>query len=185
MTAYASSGMCRGGMSVERSQSAEKVAAARWLLLLDDAQPELNRIARLAAQLLRSGSAQVSLLTDVQTIAGGAGLPAEVIGGRTPLAESLCTVTASCGEPLIVPDARADDRVADLPPVVSGAVGSYLGVPLVTEGNRTVGAMCVFDRGPRGWSAADVALLEQLACSAAAELELAALSGEIESSRVR
>ncbi len=172
-------------MEPRRSRSAEEIAAARWLLLAEDAQPELNRIARLAARLLGSASAQVSLLTDVQTVAGGTGLPAEMIGSQTPLAESLCTVTATCGEPLIVPDARADDRVVDLPPVLSGAVGSYLGVPLVNDENRTVGALCVFDPDPHDWSAADVTLLEQLAYSAAAELELAALSGEIENSRVR
>jgi PAS domain S-box-containing protein len=166
-------------------RSAEEVAAARRLLLAESGRPEMNRIARLAARLLGSGSSQVSLLTEVQTVAGGAGLPAEVLGSETPLADSLCTVTATCGEPLVVPDARRDERVVGLLPVASGAVGSYLGVPLRTDEGQIVGALCVFDRTPHDWSSADVSLLEQLASSAGAELELAALTDEVEVGRVR
>ena len=36
--------------------------------------------------------------------------------GDSPLEESLCTVTAAGGGPLVVPDAADDDRVRDLPP---------------------------------------------------------------------
>jgi PAS domain S-box-containing protein len=145
------------------------------------AGPALDRLADLARRLLGTESAQVSLLSDVQTVAGGAGLPSGTIGSTGPLADSLCTVTARGGGPFAVTDASSDERVATLPPVTSGVVGSYLGVPLVTERGETVGALCAFGAGPRQWDDADVLLLQQLAASVIAELELAALAGEYQS----
>ena len=146
--------------------------------------PALDRLAGLAARLLATPSSQVSLLSDVQTIAAGVGLPAGAVGDDSPLADSLCTVTATHGTALVIADAASDERVADLPPVASGAVGSYLGVPLIADDGHTVGALCVFDPTPRPWSTSDVTLLEQLAASAVAELELSALSTEYETGRL-
>jgi len=145
----------------------------------------LDRLTALAARLLGCPNAQVSLLTEVQVVASGAGPGAPSSGSASPLEESLCRVTASGGAPLVVSDAAADARVAGLPPVASGAVSAYLGVPLRTAEDITVGALCVFDSAPRTWSAYDVALLEELGGSVMAELELAALAVEYETSRVR
>ena len=94
-------------------------------------------------------------------------------------------MTASADEPVVVDDARADRRVSGLPPVTSGVVGSYLGVPLRSGSGETVGALCVFDAAPHDWREADAAVLEQLAASVVAELELAALSAEYEAERAR
>ena len=146
--------------------------------------PALDRLAGLAARLLATPSSQVSLLTDVQTVAAGTGLAVGAVGRDSPLADSLCTVTASHGLPLVITDAVSDERVAHLPPVVSGAVGSYLGVPLIADDGNTVGAICVFDPAPRSWSPSDVVLLQQLASSAVAELELTALTSEYETGRL-
>jgi PAS domain S-box-containing protein len=85
----------------------------------------------------------------------------------------------------VVPDAVDDDRVRDLPPVTSGAVGSYLGVPLSGEDGRPFGALCVFDGAPRPWSPSDVRVLEQLARAVVSELELAARSAESRADRAR
>jgi PAS domain S-box-containing protein len=146
--------------------------------------PALDRLAGLAARLLAAPSSQVSLLSDVQTVAAGVGLPAGAVGADSPLADSLCTVTASHGTPLVIADAASDERVATLPLVAGGAVGSYLGVPLIADDGHTVGALCVFDPTPRPWSPSDVTLLQQLATSAVAELELSALSSEYETGRL-
>jgi PAS domain S-box-containing protein len=158
--------------------------AARRLTPAAGGHPALDRIAALAAQLLGAASAQVSLLSDVQTVAGGAGLPPGTVGADSPLEESLCTVTASAGGPLVVTDAVVDARVCALPPVTSGSVASYLGVPLVADDGNIVGALCVFDAEPRPWSDADVALLTQLATSAVAELELSSVTAEYEAGQV-
>ncbi len=147
----------------------------------------LDRLALLAAKLLHAGSAQVTVLADVQHVAGAAGRAAEAVraGGRTgALADSLCTVTVASGAPLVVADASVDARVSALPPVRSGAVGSYLGVPLVNDDGNPVGTLCVFDPAPRAWSDDDLALLEQLAGPVVAQLELAAVSEDYDTERV-
>jgi PAS domain S-box-containing protein len=138
----------------------------------------VDRLAELAARLLGAPTAQVSLLSDVQTVAGGSGLPPGAVGSTSPLAESLCAVTAAQSAPLVVVDATIDDRVSELAPVTSGQVGAYLGVPLTTGEGHTVGALCVFGPDSRAWSDHDVSLLNQLAASVIAEMELAALAAE-------
>ncbi|NYD22727.1 SpoIIE family protein phosphatase [Kineococcus aurantiacus] len=145
----------------------------------------LQRLAALAARLLAASASQVSLLTDVQTIGAVSGQDRALVGSTGPLVDSLCTVTAAHGAPLIVQDAVRDERVASLPPVASGAVGSYLGVPLQGQDGRVVGALCVFDPVPRVWHDDDVELLSDLAAAAAAELQLSALSLDHETDRLR
>ena len=161
----------------------ERVAAARRLLPVDGPLPGLDRMAALAARLLGAGSGRISVLSDVQAVAGAAGpQPTAGPAGQEPLAQWLCTRTAATGAPLAIGDTRADERVADLPAVSSGVVASYLGAPLTTEAGHVVGAVCVFSPAPREWSEDDVALLQQVAAAAAAELELAALSSDYRTS---
>ena len=161
-----------------------RTSAARRLAPGEDGNPALNRLAELAARLLGASSAQVSLLSDVQLVAAGAGPAAASVGLEGPVEDSLCTVTVESGAPLVVADAPTDARVRDLPPVQTGKVGSYLGVPLVADDGHAIGALCVFDEDERSWSESDVALLEQLAAPVVAELELAALSAEYDASRL-
>ena len=161
------------------------MAAAQRLVPRAGSSAVLDRLAALAARLLGSASAQVSLLTDVQTVAGGSGLAPGAVGAQTPLDESLCTVTVASGGPLVVPDTLSDPRMANLPPVTSGGIRAYLGVPLVGDDGLSVGSLCAFDEVSRAWSEADVHVLELLAASVVSELELVALSDEFEASRAR
>jgi PAS domain S-box-containing protein len=85
----------------------------------------------------------------------------------------------------VLPDAAADPRVGDLLPVTSGAVGSYLGIPLTGANGATIGVLCVFDPEPREWSDFHVATLRELAVSVVTELELSALVREYETDRLR
>ncbi|WP_432520983.1 GAF domain-containing protein, partial [Kineococcus sp. SYSU DK006] len=172
----------RAGRQVERS--AAQVQAAQRLLEAP-ADQALQRLAGLAARLLGAPASQVSLLTEVQTTSVVAGQDPALVGSTAAPADPLCTVTAAGGAPLVVEDAAADARVAALPPVTSGAVGAYLGVPLLGHDGHVVGALCVFDPAPRTWSSTDVEVLTDLAGAAAAELELSALALEYESDRLR
>ena len=71
----------------------------------------LDRLTDLAARLLGAPTSQISLLTDVQLVAAGSGLPPGAVGSEGPLEDSLCTVTAAGAGTLVVPDAVADERV--------------------------------------------------------------------------
>ncbi|MCW2813688.1 MAG: histidine kinase [Nocardioides sp.] len=162
-----------------------EVARARYARRLGrhPGLPSVSRLAQLAAQLTGSSSSQVSLISDVQVVVAGTGAALDSVGVDSPAADSLCTVTVEHRSPVSVDDAPHDDRVSDLPPVTSGVVGSYLGVPL-HAGTDVVGALCVYNDAPRTWSAQDVALLEALAEPIVAELELAALGSEYDDDRV-
>ncbi|QCB95209.1 GAF domain-containing protein [Cellulomonas shaoxiangyii] len=130
----------------------------------------------LAARLLDAPAAHLSLVEGATALAGLA----------TPLtADDLCVATADATGPLVVPDAAADSRVATVAAVVEGAVGAYLGVPLLGREGRVLGALCVTHPAPRDWSGTEVALLTDLAAAAVTELELAALSADYEADRVR
>ena len=74
---------------------------------------------------------------------------------RTPCAPS----PSGSAHPSWCPTPWLDARVAALPPVTSGAVGAYLGVPLVVSGGQVVGALCVYDVAAHEWSALDVSTL--------------------------
>jgi len=145
----------------------------------------LDRLTALAALLLGAQYAQVSLLTDRQHVASLAGLDAEPEQLTGPAEDSLCTVTLRSGAPLAVSDASADDRVRLLPPVVQGAVGAYLGVPLSDRSGLLLGALCVFDPQPRTWSPEQVGILGELAAAVVAELELRAVTLEVATSAAR
>ena len=164
----------------------DRLLAARRLESGGAGNAVLDRLCALAARLLSAGSAQVSLLTDVQLVVGGAGLGAQAMqDGATLREESLCTVTARGGGPLVVPDARGDHRVLALPPVRRGAVGSYLGVPLADGDGYVAGAFCVYDRETRAWSDDDVRVVQELATAAAAELERVATENERDVARLQ
>lgn len=183
----------QGPVPAQRPAARELDPAAARRLVPKPASPTtptaLDRLTDLAARLLSTESepvtVQVSLLSDVQTIAGGSGLPAGSVGSTSPIADSLCTVTVTHGGALAIDAAAEDVRVAQLPPVASGAVGAYLGAPLVGSSGSFVGALCAFCPSPRSWSIEDAALLEELAGAVVAQLELRALSSEYRSSQLR
>ncbi|MDQ6782526.1 MAG: SpoIIE family protein phosphatase [Actinomycetota bacterium] len=173
----AGAGACRSAARILGADQARTDAATR-LLPSPEGNPALGRLVDLAARLLSATSAQISLLTTEQTVVAGAGLGGDALDSGGPLGETLCTITAAARWPLVVTDALVDERFAQLPPVTSGALRAYLGVPLLTPAGQAVGALCVFAASPRSWSEHDVGLLAELASSVMAELELSPLAAE-------
>ncbi|WP_236827861.1 MULTISPECIES: SpoIIE family protein phosphatase [unclassified Blastococcus] len=160
-----------------------RVAAARRLLLEVPGPAAFDRLSALAARLLDVGHAKVTLFTDHDVVVGGYGLPAGVVGGPALATGALSAITVRQGRPLKVPAAAEDERVAHLPAVVSGQVGAYLGAPLMAASGQVVGALAVYDVAPRTWSGDAAELLEQLATSVVAELELSAAQSAVGTSR--
>ena len=102
----------------------------------------------------------------------------------TATQDSLCAVTLASGEHLVVPDAQAHPWVRDLTPVTSGAIGSYLGVPMRHSDGTLVGVLCVFDVRPSEWQTHLADALEDLVSFAMAEIELLAVVAATSSSVV-
>ena len=140
-------------------------------LLNSDREPVLDRLSRLAARLLGTPIAAVTLLDDThQWIKANVGMGSDVM--TTPVSESYCQFTVSRGEPFVVSDSRKNRYVAELPFTTSGAIGAYVGCPLILRDGQAVGALCVADAEPRAWSAEQVEILRELSVAAVAEIEL-------------
>ena len=164
----------------------DRAAVLRGLLRTAPTVRALPRLTELAARLLEVDAAQVSLLGDVQTAVAVRGPGAGPDGAQLALTDSLCAVLLDgAPEPLVVPDAAHDPRVADRAPVASGEIGAYLGVPLDGVLGHRVGALCVYGPRPRAWTERDVLVMRLLADAVAVELELAALVREHEDTRLR
>lgn len=173
----------------ELTADAVRVAAARRLQIALAAQAraagggqrseQLDELAAMAARLLGTSSGRIALLSDVQQLVGATGpQPAPGPDGSEPLTQWLCAQTAAAEQAVSITDAEADADVAALGAVTSGVIGAYLGTPLRDLSGQVVGAVCVFGPDPRTWSEQDSELLRHVASAAAAQLELAALSGE-------
>ena len=158
---------------------ARRVAAVRRVLTAGLPPHSLDRLTSLAAALLEAQYAQVSLLAEEQVVASTAGFEQSAEERQSPLAESLCTLTLQKGSALAIDDTLAHAVAAVLPPVTSGFVRSYLGVPLVDSSGLVLGALCVFNGTERTWSPRDVGVLGELAASVVAELELRALAADM------
>ncbi|MCW2675346.1 MAG: hypothetical protein JWR70_386, partial [Modestobacter sp.] len=162
-----------------------RIAAARRLLLEVPGPAAFDRLSGLAARLVGADHAKVTLFTDHDVVIGGYGLPAGVVGGPALLTGALSAITVRCAAPLNLPAAAEDDRVAHLPAVTSGQVAAYLGAPLIAASGHVVGVLAVYDPLPGAWSGDAAELLEQLAASVVAELELSAARSAVGTSLTR
>jgi len=162
-----------------------RTAAARRLLEEAAGPAAFDRLSALAARLVGAAHAKVTLFTDSDVVVGGHGLPAGVVGGPALLTGGFSALVVRTAAPLDVPGTGADGRVAHLPGVTSGEVQAYLGVPLVAASGHVVGVLAVYAPQPRGWSADAAELLEQLAVSVIAELELSAARSAVGASLAR
>ena len=65
-----------------------------------------------------------------------------------PNKQSFCQHTIKQQGILIIEDTLSDDRFKDLPLVEAENIRFYAGYPLITDGNFTMGALCVMDNVP-------------------------------------
>ncbi len=135
--------------------------------------PSLDRLARAAAHQLRTSSALVSLVgADRRVLAGQSGPVPE----RTP-----CPVVVDTDAPLLVCDARCDERVAGYP---AGLV-AYAGFPVRSHDGYPLGTFGVVDDRPRDWEPRELLLIEDLAAAAGTEIDLRAREHELTATVLR
>lgn len=87
----------------------------------------------------------------------------------------LCRYVVVSGQPLIVPDARADDRLHTDPAIAALGVIAYAGMPLTDADELVLGSLCALAHKPRTWTDEEQGDLTA-ACSA--ELRLRILSAQ-------
>ena len=142
----------------------------RYAILDTTAEKSFDRIAGLAARLLKVPIAIVSLVdADRIWFKSHFGLEANEI----PRFPGLCSSAILFDRPWIVNDALHDPRtIAN--PLVSGEFGLrfYAGVPLRTTDGHNLGTFCVIDKKPRNISNEEISLLQDLAGLVMNEMEL-------------
>jgi GAF domain-containing protein len=140
-------------------------------------EPVFDRIAGLVRNLLGVPVALVSLLDERrQFFPGQAGLSEPWASTRqTPLSHAICQQVAVAQEPLVVTDARQDERCSTNPAVAELRIAGYAGMPLTDAAGTVLGALCAIDHEPRQWTEAELSLLADmaLACSDSLRLRIA------------
>jgi transcriptional regulator with GAF, ATPase, and Fis domain len=152
-----------------------RLAALHDAALLDSAPEEpFDRLARLAARVVNAPVALVSALDrDRQFFKSCLGLPEPWATRReTPLSHSFCQHVVAAREPMMVSDARRDERVLDNLAIRDLGVIAYLGVPLITREGHALGTLCVIDRQPRIWTDDEINLVKDVAAAAVTEITL-------------
>ncbi|MFE2167772.1 SpoIIE family protein phosphatase [Streptomyces sp. NPDC059447] len=158
---------------------------ARWRVLrlagLSAApDPGMDRFARLVARLLHVPVAFVSLAEDGrQILPGMIGLPEPWAGRRAlPLSHSPCRHVVASGEPLVLADVRADDRLRTSPAIADLGLVAYASMPLTDGEGLVLGSLCALNHEPRTWDDDELADLKDLAAACSAELCLRILSAQ-------
>ena len=144
----------------------ERLQAVNATGLLDSPSDKAyDRIVNMAATALGVPGAAVTLVDrHRQFFVALHGLPLDSPESReTPIDRSVCQYVVAAGAPLVIDDARIDTVLKYHPAVTDGTVVAYLGIPLIDDDDHTLGSLCVWDTGPRHWTAGHVTILRDLA----------------------
>lgn len=142
--------------------------------LLDSAAEEgFDRLTRLATRLLGAPTSLVSLVdAHRQFFKSAFGLTEPWASRReTPLSHSFCQYVVRDRAPLVVRDARKHPVLRDNPAIPELGAIAYAGIPLIVD-DEAVGAFCVIDDKPHDWPADKIEILEDLAASVVAMIQL-------------
>ena len=151
----------------------ERVAAVhRYDILSDTPDEAFDRTARLAARVVRTPMAFVSVVdAEHKTIRAAYGLPEHL--APVLRSDALCAIPIATGSPIAIDAVHVDPRTARNPIVVAHPdLRSYAGVPLVTHDGHAIGAIGVLDPESRAFTQPELADLAELASALMRELEL-------------
>lgn len=152
----------RSSDDAEDEAEACRLDALDRLDLMDTPREEpFDRVARLVRNIFGVRFAVVSGIDAHRQWLKAAEGPSAKEWARS---DSFCRYIIAEPKPLIVKDARKDDRFADNIHVIGPPhVRFYAGVPLVTRDGYTIGTVCAFDDGVRDFGLRDVEILTDLA----------------------
>ncbi|GAA4706928.1 hypothetical protein GCM10023349_26600 [Nocardioides conyzicola] len=134
--------------------------------------PSLDRYARMVCRALGVGTATVTIIEPGRAVFPGAcGLPEDLQRDReSPLSHSFCKQVVVEQGPVIVADAREDDRLRDNLAIPDLGLIAYAGWPISDHTGTIVGSLCAVDGAPRQWTDAQIEMLEDLAAACSAEI---------------
>ena len=157
-------------MTAVDATDAMREAEIRALELLDRPLPDaLDHLVRVAARVTGASGARINIITgDTQHTVVSADGPREQMG----IEASMCArIIADPDDYQVVPDARVDERFAEMPMVLDGAVFTYAAQKLVTSKNVPIGTLCVYDPAPVEITTEALEILDELAAAVMGLLE--------------
>jgi GAF domain-containing protein len=129
--------------------------------------PVLRRLAETAQKAFKVELAVVSLVNGDRLFYAN---NTDVMPGSVPLDLSFCQYTVAEEAPVIIPDARVDDRYADNPLIDLSFINFYAGYPLRASDGRVIGSFCLQGSRARNGESVSIEALRGLALQAEAEL---------------
>ncbi len=164
------------------SEAARLEALGRYAIMDTPPEASFDRITRLASATLEAPIVRVTFVDADRE------WNKSCVGGypqQSPRASSFCQYSILSDDVLVVPDTQEDERFRNSPQVVDQPhVRFYAGAPLRTSEGFILGTLCVLDIRPREFSAAQTAMLRDLAAIVTDELELrqaaTAIQAEVE-----
>jgi len=140
----------------------KRVAAVnRFLQMNIGKENELQQIVELAASICNVPVAMITFIdADKQYIKFKVGTNKTEV----PYKDTFCKYTIAQEELLVIPDASADERVADNPYVIQEPhIRFYAGSPLRTHDHQNMGTLCVFGLEPKSLTSTQEKMLHRLA----------------------
>jgi diguanylate cyclase (GGDEF)-like protein len=162
-------------MKSDPQKEQERLSALDGYDILDTrAEESFDRITRLVKHILGVSISTVTFLDGHrQWFKSQIGMD----GQETPRGPAFCNVVIREAAALVVPDALLDERFAQNPFVLGKPhIRFYAGFPLRAPTGEIVGTLCAMDPTPRFLSAAQLAILSDLAAIVMDELELRKLA---------
>jgi sigma-B regulation protein RsbU (phosphoserine phosphatase) len=149
-------------------------AVRRTGLLGTGAEEPFDRLARLAAELLGTPFAFVTIVDERRSfwkscVGVASADPAE---RQNAAGDSLCQYVIETDQPVIIGDARLNPMTARNPSIESMGVIAWAGFPVRSPDGHVLGTFCVVDTKPRVWREDQVRILEVLAYAASGEVAL-------------
>jgi PAS domain S-box-containing protein len=171
--------------SYSSPEEQNRLTALRSYHILDSLpEQDYEDITQLAAQICQTPIALISLVDQKrQWFKSNRGLEArETLREYSFCAHGILTPD----QPLIVPDARQDERFAHNP-LVTGEpnIVFYAGAPLVDEQGFALGSLCIIDSQPRQLTPSQLASLQMLSRQVIRLLELRKKTRELQESEER
>lgn len=137
-----------------------------------DPEDVFDRFVELAAELTGATRCCISLVDAKEFcykstvgVAEGTELSGEV-------EDSFCRYVVGTGRPLVVDDARQDDRVRDNRAIEKYGVAAWAGYPIEDANGLVLGTFCLIDAEPHAWTERDVLALATLAQAVSTEIAL-------------
>jgi len=126
-------------------------------------------LTRLAAQVCQVPMATITLVDcDHQHFIARYGVELE----EAPLGRGFCPMVVINGQPLVIPDATADEEFAQNPAVIAEDIRFYAGVPIASPSRHIIGTVCVSDTAPHQLTRSQLESLEAIARQVISQLEL-------------